>query len=71
MRRGLGIDTLYNMEADPRETRDLSRDSAHAPAMEELKSLLIGWLLKSDLARGSRGGEALPAKEELIVNAIK
>jgi arylsulfatase A-like enzyme len=62
---------LFDMETDPREMQDLSRDPKHGPVLEKLKDRLVGWLLKSDLARGGRGGEAVPAKNGLIINAIK
>jgi hypothetical protein len=62
---------LFDMEADPGETRDRSRDQEYAAILDGLKDRLIAWLLKSDLARGGRGGEAMPGKDGLIVNAIK
>jgi arylsulfatase len=62
---------LFDMETDPRESRDLAADPAQAGILNQLKDDLISWLLGAELGRGGRGGAALPKKDQLIKNALE
>jgi arylsulfatase A-like enzyme len=62
---------LFDMEADPLESRDCAADPAQAGILNQLKEDLISWLLKAELGRGGRGGAALPKKDQLIKNALE
>jgi arylsulfatase A-like enzyme len=61
---------LYDIEADPAEQRDLSADPGHRAAFDELRDRLVTWLLEAELRHGSRGGEAVPHADQLVVNRI-
>lgn len=46
---------LFDVEADPRELRDLAGEAAHAAALEELTAILIGRLYGGDEAWAADG----------------
>lgn len=62
---------LYDMEKDPQEMRDLSALPAYRGILEGMKSRLFSWFLKFELRNAGKGGEAMPSKDQLIVNEIK
>jgi hypothetical protein len=61
---------LFDMERDPKEQHDLSGDPGHRTELDEMKDRLVAWLLKAENLRGSRGGEATPRPDQLVVNRI-
>jgi arylsulfatase len=69
-RQAATIYRLYDMERDPRELHDLSGDPGHRPVLEDLKDRLVSWLLGAENLHGSRGGEATPRPDQLVVNRI-
>ncbi len=62
---------LFDLEADPREERDLAASAEGAAALASLKDDLVAWLHRAELLRGSRGGTAAPRKDQLIKNALE
>ena len=62
---------LYDLEADPREEQDLASDPAQAAVLAGLKDDLLEWLHRAEVRNGCRGGVAVPAADQLVVNAIK
>jgi hypothetical protein len=69
-RQASTIYRLYDMECDPREQHDLSGDPGHRTVLNDLKDRLVSWLLGAENLRGSRGGEAIPRPDQLVVNRI-
>jgi arylsulfatase len=61
---------LYDIEADLMEQRDLSTDPGHRAAFDDLRDRLVTWLLEAEIRHGSRGGEAVPRADQLVVNRI-
>jgi arylsulfatase A-like enzyme len=62
---------LFDLQADPTEERDLAGSAEHARTLAVLKEDLIAWLLAAELRQGSRGGAAVPKKDQLIKNALE
>ncbi|OHD73928.1 MAG: hypothetical protein A2177_06490 [Spirochaetes bacterium RBG_13_68_11] len=69
-RQASTIYRLYDMERDPREQHDLGGDPGHRAVLDDLKDRLVSWLLRAENLRGSRGGEAIPRADQLVVNRI-
>jgi len=61
---------LFDLERDPLEQRDLAGDPGHRATLEAMKDRLVAWLLEAEKLRGSRGGEATPRPDQLVVNRI-
>ena len=47
----LGIEELYDLQADPGERRDLATDPANAPRILELRRRLLDWLIETEWDR--------------------
>jgi arylsulfatase len=69
-RQASTIYRLYDMERDPQELHDLGSDPVHRAVLDDLKDRLVSWLLGAENLRGSRGGEAIPRADQLVVNRI-
>ena len=69
-RQATTICRLYDMESDPREQHDLCGDPGHRAVLDDLKDRLLSWLLGAENLHGSRGGEAIPRADQLVVNRI-
>jgi arylsulfatase len=61
---------LFDLENDPLERNDLSGDPGYRAVLDDLKDRLLAWLLAAERLRGSRGGEAVPRADQLVVNRI-
>jgi len=62
---------LFDMTNDPLEMSNLWEDPEHATVRARLTGRLVDWLQGQELLRGARGGEALPAASQRLVNALK
>ena len=62
---------LFDLASDPREERDLAFMADSAGVLAMLKEDLVVWMLKAELLRAGRGGEAVPGKDQLIDNAAR
>jgi arylsulfatase len=60
---------LFNLEQDPKETRDLFHDPACTHIRQELTDRMLNWFMKQQLQFGGRGGRLLG--REQMQNAIK
>ncbi len=69
-RQPAAIYRLFDLESDPREQRDLAGEPGHRAALDGLKDRLVAWLLEAETRQGSRGGEAVPRADQLVVNRI-
>jgi arylsulfatase A-like enzyme len=54
---------LYDMEADPREMRNLWNDPGHRDTRERLLQRLLDWLVEQDFQGRARGEDAMPASD--------
>lgn len=60
---------LFDMEADPHETRDLWDSDEHRDTVLDLMRGMMDWMVRQDRStNGSRGGEAFPDRAQWSLN---
>lgn len=62
---------LYDMQDDPQELCNLWEQAGHRRIRQQMTEQLMDWLVRQEIARGGRGGSAVPDRSQQLVNALK
>ena len=68
---GEQLGELYDMQEDPWEHNNLWEEQGYSKIRLDLMEKLEEWMLSQELSNDARGGQALPAPKQRLVNALK